>query len=44
MAPLQSAYWFAYRDNGVNHPTLKEVQLIVKYFDLDNDGALRYPE
>jgi Ca2+-binding EF-hand superfamily protein len=32
------------RDNGVNHATLKEVQLIVKYFDLDNDGALKYPE
>lgn len=32
------------RDNDVRHVTLKECQLLVKYFDLDNDGALKYSE
>lgn len=30
------------RDNDVRYVTLRECELLVKYFDLDNDGALKY--
>jgi hypothetical protein len=33
-----------FRDNDVKYVTLKECQMIVKYFDLDHDEGLRYSE
>jgi Ca2+-binding EF-hand superfamily protein len=32
------------RDNDVNYVTLRDCQIVCKYFDLDNDGGLNYQE
>lgn len=33
-----------FRDNGVSYATLRDIQLVVNYFDLDKDGSLNYQE
>jgi len=34
----------ACRDNDVNYVTMNDCSLVLKYFDLDQDGYLNYNE
>ena len=44
LGTYQSTYLFLYRDNDVRYTTMKDCQLVVRYFDLDKDGGLNYQE